>query len=298
MHQFYFPIPKLVLISSILFLTACGGGGGSSDSGAIDEGNSLTDYTDLTIYPITDTVSFTFHSTNDLFKLSDGSAWQIAGTSNAGVNTGRTISNVTILLSSSGTPDPVGGSRTDFYLIGDGITPAFYITPVSMGIEASDTIQFTFHSTGDLFSSSDDTAWQITGTSDRSVNTGRVTSQVTFYNSTDAAPDPVEGNRSDFYLIGNGINPAFFLSPIPMTIERTGTVVFSFHSVGDVFTVSDGSAWQITGTSDRSVTTGNITSDVTIYNASPDTPDPADGTRSSFYLIGKGINPAFFITRI
>ena len=31
MHQFYFPIPKLVLICSILFLTACGGGGGSSD---------------------------------------------------------------------------------------------------------------------------------------------------------------------------------------------------------------------------------------------------------------------------
>lgn len=28
MHQFYFPIPKLVLICSILFLTACGGGGG------------------------------------------------------------------------------------------------------------------------------------------------------------------------------------------------------------------------------------------------------------------------------
>ena len=172
------------------------------------------DYLDLSIYPISDVVSFRSHSTGDVFKLSDGSAWRITGTSNSGYNTGRTTSNVTIYNSTLNTPDPMAGIRSEFYIVGNGINPAFFINPLMMTEKIAGTVSFRSHSTGDVFKLSDGSAWRITGTSNSGYNTGRTTSNVTIYNSTLNTPDPMAGIRSEFYLVGNGINPAFFVTPI------------------------------------------------------------------------------------
>ncbi len=289
----------LLITVLILVVTSCGSSTNDTSSSTTEPTTSSPiDYTDKSIYPISETVIFSFHTTDDIFKLSDGSAWQITGASISGVSTGRTTSNVVINNSTTNTPDPVSGNRSDFYLIGDGIQPSFFITPLLMTPIMTDTVVFSFHTTDDIFKLSDGSAWQITGASISGVSTGSTTSNVAIYNSTTNTPDPISGNRSNFYLIGEGIHPAFFINPLLMTPIMTDTVVFSFHTINDVFTLSDGSAWQITGASISGVSTGSTTSNVVIYNSTTNTPDPVSGNRSNFYLIGEGIHPAFFITPI
>ena len=290
-----------ILLSSIV---ACGGGGDSSGSTNSNGKDNLsiplpTNYSNPNIYPVSSTVSFKNHSTGDVFKLSDTSAWRITGTSNSSNSTRTVTSNVTISLSSVTTPDPVYGTRSGYYLVGSGITPAFFVEPILITPELNATAAFKNHYTGDVFKLSDGSVWQITGASNSSNSTGTITSNVTIYTSTDNTPNPVYGNRSGHYLIGDSINPAFFIKKILLQPSIMGTVSFKNHSTGDVFKLSDGSVWQITGTSNSSNSTGTITSRVIIYFSTPDVPDPkSDGVRSDYYLIGEGINPAFFIKPI
>ena len=172
------------------------------------------DYTDTSIYPIFEAVSFRSHTTNHIFKLSDDSPWKISGTSNPSLSTGITTSDVVINIATSDTPDPGAGARSDYYLVGNSFNPAFFIDPILMPVAMTDTVSFRSHSTSHIFMLSDSTAWQIVGTSNPSLSTGTTTSNVAIYTATDSTPDPVSGVRSDLYLIGNGINPAFFIKPI------------------------------------------------------------------------------------
>lgn len=211
------------IFSAISFaaLVACGGGGGdSSTSTSTSTGESnvaataTKDYTSPATYPVSDTAAFRAHTTSDVFKLSDGSAWQIVGTSNQSYSTGRVVSKVTISLSNNSTPAPAAGVRSNYYLVGDGITPAFYVNPLPMPIIKKDTVVFSFKTTGDIFKLSDGSSWQIVGTSNPGYSTGNATSKVVIYSSTINTPAPVAGVRSEYYLIGDDITPAFYIKPI------------------------------------------------------------------------------------
>ena len=292
-----------VLVSASLL--ACGDGGDDSSSTPNNSteigGNSetsVTDYTNPNVYPISSTVRFRSHSTGDVFKLSDGSAWKITGTSNSSRNTGIITSNVTISTTKVTTPDPVYGIRSGYYLVGSGIAPAFFVEPLLITPKVTDTTKFRSHSTGDVFKLSDGSAWKITGTSNSSYSTGTITSNVTVYSPATNAPDPVDGIKSEYYLIGDGLNPAFFIKQLSMQPTITDTVTFSNHTVGDIFLTSNGSSWKIVGTSNSSYSTGTLMSRVIIYSSTFEAPDPDFGERSEYYLIGEGINPAFFIIPI
>lgn len=292
---------KLLLLATVLALTACGGGGGGGTENSVATPSpsvSAIDYSNQAIYPTSNTVSFRSHTTADIFKMSDASAWKITGTTNSSYNTGTVTSNVTISLATNSTPNPVAGSRSPYFLVGSGINPAFFVEPIPMTKLFSTTAVFRSHSTGDIFMLSDESAWQITGTSNSSYNTGSTVSDVTVYSSNTNTPNPSFGNRADYYLIGNGINPAFFIKQLPMTPVTRGTVDFKSQSTGDIFLLSNGTSWKIMGTSNSSYNTGKISSNVVIYSSNSNTPDPMSGERSSHYLIGQGINPAFYVTQL
>ena len=121
-------IQRSIIILLLAFtLIAC-----DSEETSENHSNILPpDYTNPALYPVTETAVFWSHTVSDIFKLSDNSAWQIVGSSE-GTNYifPRTNSDVTIYQSSSTTPDPVAGSRSEYYLIGTNIKPAFFITPI------------------------------------------------------------------------------------------------------------------------------------------------------------------------
>ena len=278
-------------------LVGCGGGDSSnSENKNINPGVIAINYSSPTVYPVSNTVKFRTHSTNDIFKLSDGSAWRINGTTNSGHNTGIVTSNVTISLATTSTPNPVEGSKSPYFLVGSGITPSFYVEPIIMVPLFSATTAFRTHSTGDVFMLPDESSWQITGTSNSGYNTGVTVSDVTIYSSNTNTPNPVYGNRAEYYLIGWGINPAFFIKKLLMTPFARGTVDFNSQTTGDVFALSNGTSWKIVGTSNSGYSAGKNKSNVIIYSSNSNTPDPVFGERSSYYLIGEGVNPAFYVT--
>jgi len=101
-------LKKILILAFVSIVSSCGGG---NDSSSGDNGNGTTpsiipDYSDPNIYPVTDIVVFSRHNTGDIFTLSDGSAWQIVGTTNSGYNTGKVTSNVIIYSTTTNTPDP------------------------------------------------------------------------------------------------------------------------------------------------------------------------------------------------
>ena len=208
------------LIAAVLvtLLSACGGGGGGGNDATSSNTESVVsvtrNYSNAATYPIADTVVFRSHTTGDIFKLSDSSAWQILGTSNSGVSAGRVTSNVVISLATSSTPAPTGGVRSNYYLVGSDITPAFYVKPFAAEIFKKGSVAFRSQMTGDVFLLSDGSTWQITGTSNSGYSTGTIQSSVTIYVSSPNIPDPVAGIRSNYYLIGDGINPAFYIKPL------------------------------------------------------------------------------------
>lgn len=276
-------------------LSACGGGGGGETK--VDNPTvTAINYNNPSVYPISNTVIFRRHSTGDVFKLLDASAWKITGTTNSSHNAGIVASNVTISLAATSTPNPVAGSRSSYFLVGSGITPAFFVEPIIMTPLFSTPVAFHSHTTNDIFMLPDESAWQITGTSNSQYTTGSIVSEATIYSSNTNTPNPVTGNRAEYYLIGAGINPAFFIKPLLMAPVARGTVDFRSHTTGDVFMLSNGTSWRIVGTSKSENTTGTIKSNVVIYNSNPNTPKPVSGEKSAYYLIGQGIAPAFYIT--
>jgi hypothetical protein len=172
-----------------------------------------------------------------------------------------------------------------------------YTNPTSYPV--TETAVFSSHTVGDIFKLSDNSAWQIVGSSkSTSYHYVSTNSNVTIYQSSSTTPDPVAGSRSNYYLIGTNVKPAFYITPIPMALNQTGTVAFRSHTVDDVFSLPDGSAWKIVGSSQStSYHYVPTTDNVTVYQSSSTTPDPVAGSRSNYYLIGT-INVAYFITPI
>ena len=149
----------------------------------------------------------------------------------------------------------------------------------------SDNIYFIEQSTGDIISLSDRSLWQITGSTNPVFSAGVGDKDLTIQEANNTLPDPVDGIRSDYFMSVPDVPPNYFVKPLlNLTILLKDTVHTAQRNTGDIFPLSNGDLWLLTGSTNVTFSLNYIVDDITIYSNTSSIPDPETGYRTNYYM--------------
>ncbi|MBT5989281.1 MAG: hypothetical protein HOG71_00355 [Bacteroidetes bacterium] len=166
-----------------------------------------------TTFPYTDKKDFDGESIGDLISSNDGSVWKIKGITGSSIEKWEE-NNYTIYYGTGSLEDPVNGTKTDYYMLIDGVSMVFFVEPISYkNTILTDKKDFDGESIGDLISSNDGSVWKIKGITGSSIEKWEE-NNYTIYYGTDSLENPVNGTKTDYFMLIDGVSMIFFITPI------------------------------------------------------------------------------------
>ena len=285
----------LILLSVIV--TACGGAGDSAEEGSA----SATNNTSTQTFPLNSSSDFQFHTTGSRFSIADNSAWLISGTvsgSNGNNTTNAGVRSLTIYENSSNFPDPDAGERAGYFMTVSGADSSFFVTPLSLNFVSNSSSDFRFHTSGSIFSISDNSAWLISGTITGNNGNSTTNAGVRYlyiYGDSNILPSPGIGEKAEYFMTVDGTDDTFFVKPLFLKVVTSGDVNFGVSSVGDIFSMLDESAWLIVGSRDGDGYTGSGDRSVIVYEATNDISQADRGVTSGYIMTVSSRETTFFI---
>jgi len=101
-------------------------------------------------------------------------------------------------------------------------------------VHHSQTITFSFHSPGDVFTVPDGSVWLITGATDYSEVYGR--QDVVIYQSSSSTPDPNYGERAEYFQVGEEMHLAFYVKPLHLNASQPEAGIFNVQWEVEILT--------------------------------------------------------------